>query len=136
MKETSIIALDVGEKKIGIARCYAGFGIPSPLMTIKNDENIFNELKNIIEDENVNLIVVGLPRNLSGNFTLQTEFTRNFSNKLSTVFDIPIVEQDESGTTKQAQEEISSKKDSKYDDDSLAATYILEDYLNNRTNNV
>jgi putative Holliday junction resolvase len=129
MKETNILAFDIGIKKIGIARCYSDFGIPSPLTTIKNDENVFSVIEDIIKEESANLLVIGIPRNLKGEFTGQTEYTRDFISKLNDRFDLPIVEQDESLTTKKAEEELSTKKNNKFDDDSLAATYILEDYL-------
>ncbi len=129
MKETNILAFDIGKKKIGIARCYSNFGIPSPLKTILNDEKVFSEIESIIIQESANLLVVGIPRNMNGEFTEQTNYTRDFITKLSDKFSLPIVEQDESLTTKKAEEEISTKKKFNFDDDSLAATYILEDYL-------
>jgi putative Holliday junction resolvase len=129
MKENNIIALDVGKSRIGVARASAISGFPSPLMTIKNDETVWENIKKIIDENSVSAIVVGLPRSLEGNNTQQTDYTMDFVDKLSKLVKVPIKLQDEALTSKKAEAEIAQSKRPKYDVDSLAATYILEDYI-------
>jgi putative holliday junction resolvase len=133
MKESSIIALDVGESRIGIARANSLIGFPAPLLTLKNDKEFWSKLSEIIKEDLVTEIVVGLPRSLNGNDTEQTKYTQVFISELSRVTDLPIHTQDESLTSKKAEVEIANAKNpKKYDVDSLAATYILEDFLASR----
>ncbi len=131
MQDSNIIALDVGTKRIGVARAHSSVGIPSPFVTLENNDGIFDTLKTLIQDESVSKIIVGLPRSLHGNDTDQTTYTRDFIRKLSGVTDILIETQDEALTSHKAEEELVRKKQgfSKGDVDALAATYILEDYF-------
>ena len=131
MKATSIIALDVGEKRIGIATAYTEAGFPQPLITLNNDDRFWDNLNAIIDEHNVSEIVVGLPRNLNSDDTTQTLYTRDFIVTLQQKFKLPVKVQDEAGTSRQAVQELLSKKKKylKADIDALAATYILEDFL-------
>lgn len=131
MKETSIIALDVGETRVGVARANSETGFPQPLTTLLQDNTFWDNLHDLLEIHNAVKIVVGLPRNLSGEDTLQTVYTRNFVEILKQKSNLPIYMQDEAGTSKQAEQELLSKKKpfAKSDIDALAATYILEDFL-------
>lgn len=72
-----------------------------------------------------------MPRNLSGEETAQSATIRQFAQELATYTDLPITLQDETLSSRQAEEELKSrgKPYSKADIDSLAATLILEDYL-------
>lgn len=128
---SSILALDIGESRIGIALANDIARLASPFMTIQNVPSVYDELKAIIEKEAIETVVVGLPRNLSGEDTAQTKYCRDFADKLSGYS--KIVFQDEALTSTKAEAELRSrgKPYTKGDIDALAATYILEDYLNN-----
>ncbi|MFO0920088.1 MAG: Holliday junction resolvase RuvX [Candidatus Saccharimonadales bacterium] len=133
MKETNIIALDIGRRRIGVALANSLNGFPSPLMTLENNENFIRSLEELIEKESVSEIVVGLPISLSGNETEQTKYTRQLSEKIAKSTELPVHFQDEAMTSKKAEQElIKSKKSRQYGIDALAATYILEDYLARR----
>ncbi len=138
MKASSIIALDVGEKRIGIARAQAVVGFPTPLLTLINDAQIWDNLKQIVQDNQVEKVVVGLPRSLSGNETDQTRFTRNFIDQLEAHLKVEVITQDAALTSHKAEEELKARKTpyQKSDIDALAATYILEDYLSDQRMNV
>ena len=62
----SILALDVGDKRVGVARASLIARLPEPLVTLKRGEQFFAELERIIDQEAVTGIVVGLPRGLNG----------------------------------------------------------------------
>lgn len=126
----SIIALDYGEKRIGVAIASIDAKLASPLTTLTNDFNILVNLKHLIDSEKVGLIVVGYPRNMSGQRTNQTDAVDQFIDGLKGL-NVPIETQDESLTSVEAEAELREREKyySKADIDSLAATYILEDYL-------
>lgn len=128
MAVTNLIGLDVGERRVGVAIANSVARLPRPLTTLLNSENIWLELQQLIKSESVNLVVVGLPRNLSGDDTAQTLYAREFGGKLEGV---EVVFQDEALTSRKAEQELRDrgKPYEKGDIDSLAATYILEDYL-------
>ena len=128
---SSILALDVGEVRIGVARAGSVARIAEPLTTLVNSPEIFHEIARLCQDHQVKLIVVGLPRGLSGQTTRQTASATKFAKELKRHLKINVVLQDEALTSHQAIKELTSlgKKFNKADIDALAATYILDDYL-------
>jgi len=128
---TYILALDVGEKRIGVALASVIAKLPSPLTTLQNTDQIWNELQKLVASENIGTIVVGLPRNLNSQDTQQTMYARNFAEEVRKKCNVTIVLQDEALTSRKAESELRSRgqKYHKGDIDALAATYILEDYL-------
>ncbi len=127
-----ILALDVGAVRVGVARASSTVRLAEPLTTLANDETIWQRLDQLCEEHAAQQLVVGLPRNLSGEDTAQTTFARAFADELAKHTSLPIRLQDEALTSKKAEDELSqrNKPFSKADVDALAATYILEDYLN------
>lgn len=132
----TIFALDIGERKIGLARANVIARIPEPLVTLPNDNEFPDKLKELIGEHDVSEIVVGLPRNMSGEETAQTKYTREFVQGLKLPQTVHF--QDETLTSIQAAKILESKKDKygKEDIDALAATLILEDYLKEKQNGI
>lgn len=134
----NILALDVGDKRVGVAIASPEARLPRPLTTLQQGDNFFEQLRQLTQAENVGQLVVGLPRGLDGQSTNQTLATRNFVERLRGELDLPIHLQDEALTSKQAEAELNSRGagHDKADVDALAATYILEDFLSsyNKTN--
>lgn len=129
--ERVFLCLDVGEKRTGLAIGNSIARIASPLETINRDNNFFSRLKKIVAEQQVNVIVVGLPRNLDGNETPQTAETKKFVQELKKNIDIKIDWQDETLSTVEAKKLLDSKN-KPYDKelvDAVAAALILEDYL-------
>jgi putative Holliday junction resolvase len=133
---SSILALDVGGKRVGVAIASLVARLPRPLITLENNDTFIPALTDIIEVEDVGAIVVGFPRGLQGQHTGQTAEIEAFTAKLRQLFAMPIRFQDEAVTSKHAEAELQSRgKDYERGDiDSLAATYILEDFLNEKQN--
>jgi len=127
----SILALDVGEARIGIAIASTIARIASPLVTLPNDDNFTAELRKIIETNTVGTLVVGLPRSLDGTATAQTAYAEAFANRLQEELSLPIELQDEAVTSAKAEAELTARKKpfTREDIDMLSAVYILEDYL-------
>lgn len=128
---SSILGLDVGERRVGIATVSLASRLPRPLTTLVRDDNFYTALQAIIKAENASLLVVGLPRNLAGRHTAQTQAAEAFAAELGRRYGLPIRLQDEAVTSKQAEAELQArgKPYQRSDIDALAATYILEDFL-------
>lgn len=127
----TVIAIDYGNKRIGLAIASLAARLARPYKTLPNDQDFLPSLKEIIDSENATTLVVGYPRDINGNTTEQTRLVDDFLLTL-TGLGIEIITQDEALTSKQAEAELEAKKTSytKEDVDSLAATIILDDYLN------
>jgi putative Holliday junction resolvase len=130
-KTTNVLALDVGDRRIGVAIASNIARLAGPLTVLANDETLWHELSRLLADEHIGMIVVGLPRSLSGEDTAQTKIVRAFVAQLKTKTGIPVTLQDEALTSRQAEAELRArgKKFAKGDIDALAAVYILDDYL-------
>lgn len=129
----SVIALDYGNKRIGVALASRIARLPHPLTTLANDQDFKTKLKDIIKKEDVDTIIVGYPRDINGNSTEQTRIVDGFIESLSEL-GLNIEMQDEALTSKQAEEELKSRNPNytKEEIDALSATIILEDYLNSQ----
>ncbi len=125
-----LIGLDVGEKRIGIALANTGVRIAVPLDTIEVDGQEIEAIAEIATREKAEVIVIGYPRNQSGETTAQTALVEEFSTKLSDIAS-KIVFQDESLTSVMAEERLTAhnRPYSKGDIDAQAAAIILQDYL-------
>ncbi|MGB4768166.1 MAG: Holliday junction resolvase RuvX [Candidatus Saccharimonas sp.] len=125
-----LLALDVGEKRIGVALADPAIGIAIVYDTLEVDGTEVARIAQAVIEEKITTIVVGYPRNQSGEATQQTAFVEAFVAKLEDV-DVPIVFQDESLTSVRAEEMLNrqGKPYQKGDIDALAACLILQDYL-------
>ena len=119
-----ILAIDYGTKKIGLAVSNQKGTIAFPFGVIHNNARLTKTLKKIIKQEEINKIVIGLPK-----YNPKTEFyykTEQFINDLKSKFDIPVVIQDELLTSEAAKKITGVQSKTKHD---LAAMLILKDYL-------
>lgn len=124
------LALDIGEKRIGVAVGDDIVRIAVPLDTVEVDGNELSRLARLIVDHEPDIVVIGYPRNQSGEATAQTAFVEEFAKKLTDI--APSIEfQDESLTSVLAEQRLKSYKKpySKADIDAQAAALILQDYL-------
>jgi putative Holliday junction resolvase len=126
----TVVALDVGEKRIGVSLADTTVRIAIAYDTLAVDGTEFQEVSRIAAYENVDVIVVGYPRNQSGEPTAQTAYVERFAAQLEGMGQ-QIVFQDESLTSVKAEELLRSQKKpyTKGDVDALAASLILQDYL-------
>jgi putative holliday junction resolvase len=128
---SSVLGLDVGNKRIGIAVATLAARLPRPLITLEWNEGFFTALNDIIKTEDAGALVIGLPRNLEGDHTAQTEAIEVFIKHLREHSELPVHVQDEALTSKHAEAELKArgKQYQRGDIDALAATYILHDWL-------
>ena len=132
----NLLGLDIGEKRIGVARASTSARLPQSLETLNNDDTFLDKLKSTISEYQIDTLVVGLPRNLNGEETKQTAYVRDFCNEKLKLLTLPIVMQDETLSTYAAEERLGSGKKlyKKSEIDSAAAAIILEDYLQGQNN--
>lgn len=126
----TIIALDVGEKRIGVAQADTDIGIAVPFDTLEVDENVQRSIHELLQISGAKKLVVGYPRNQSGEATAQTAAVEAFVQSLGDL-DVTVVYQDESLTSVMAEQQLQStdKPYNKADIDMVAASLILNDYL-------
>lgn len=123
----TILAIDWGKKRIGVARADTQAKIPEPAATVPHTEDIHGHLRQMAQEENAATIVVGLPRNLSGEETQQSREVRQFADALQQAVQCDVMLQDETLTSHYIQ--YLQKQYPDAGTDSLAAVIILEDYL-------
>ena len=136
-----LIALDVGEKRIGVAKADTNVKIAVPVGMIPADGQEVTAIVRLCNVQNIDNIIIGMPRNLQGQLTKQSDYVKNFTESLKTSLqatrpnskDIGLFYQDESLTSVQAEQNLKSRNyDKKSGDvDAEAAAIILQDFLEN-----
>lgn len=126
---STAVAFDFGEARIGVAvtdeeKRYS-FARPA-IVTRDPKEQIVQAIK-LITSEAADTVVLGLPLNLSGQATAQTERVRVFGEALRAGTGVPIIYRDERLTTQGAKRAIGDDRTGKLD--SLVAQRLLEDFL-------
>ena len=127
-----ILSLDVGEKRIGVARADTQTRIAVPVCTINCDGSEWQELARYVKLYDTTFFVLGLPRSNSGNETQQSLYVRNFAKTLTEkISGAKIRFQDESLTSVIAEERLKKRKKNyqKGEIDAEAASIILQDFL-------
>lgn len=114
---SSILALDLGEKRVGVARADSVARLARPLITLANDETFLDKLQELIAEHNAKQLVVGLPRNMRGQPTEQTRVIQNMAADLQRL-GLKIQWQDETLTSRQAEAEL-ARREAGYNHQSL-----------------
>jgi putative holliday junction resolvase len=122
------LGIDYGSKRIGLAVGESETKLARPLTTLVTTDDYWAELSEITQQEQVDELVVGLPRTLSGNESPQTKEARFFAVELASL-KLPIHLQDEAGTSEIARERLGKKLTDKGQIDAEAASIILQDFL-------
>lgn len=129
-KSRALIGLDVGEKRIGVAVADGLIRIAVPYDTFDVDGNEYVRIAELAHDESATTLVVGYPRNQSGEATAQSEYVEQVAEHLKAM-QFSVVFQDESLTSVLAEQQLQGYKKpyTKADIDKYAAALILQDYL-------
>ena len=132
-----ILGVDYGDSRIGLALSDPNKIIASPFKTIQNKgfDKTKKEIFDIIRENKVELIVLGLPVSMSGTETNQTKKVRKFQSFIQD-FDIPIEMQDERLSSFTAKKSLIQQKiktgHNKHLIDSTAAAIFLQQYLDSK----
>lgn len=130
MSKLSLVGLDVGEKRIGVAVADTGVRIAIPYETVPVDGTEIEKIADIVLSQSAQIVVIGYPRNQSGETTAQSQYVELFAEKLA---ELPakLVFQDESLTSVIAEQRLKERGGhyEKADIDAHAAAIILQDYV-------
>ena len=135
------LGLDLGSKTLGIAISDLTGVIATSYKIIRHNEEynkLVDEILKIVKEEKISAIVLGLPKNMDNTIGYKGELSISFKEKLEKKIQIPIYLQDERLTTKDAESILikndTSRKKRKKVIDSLAATIILQSFLDKKGN--
>ena len=139
-KNSRLIGLDLGSKRIGVSICDEKQLIATPFRTIKRSaaKELINELRTIIEENDIKGIIIGNPLNMDGTSGSSAQSVKDTSENIEKSINLPVCLWDERLSTVGAfnlssQLDINvSKREKKIDEN--AAAFILQgaiDFLNN-----
>ncbi len=128
-----IMALDAGDKRIGVAISDPLHITAQGLKVLENSPEVFAEIASLCAEYSVGKLVVGLPKNMNNTLGPRAQWAIKFSEKLASVTGLPVVMEDERLTTVAAnrvmlEADISRRKRRKAVD-KMAAVLILQNYL-------
>ena len=133
------LGLDLGSRTLGVAVSDKTGLIASSYKVIRHEEEydrLLDEVKSLVEEVGAEAIVLGFPKNMNNTIGPKGELSLEFKGKLEKILSIPIYLQDERLSTKSALDTLIkgdvSRKDRKKVVDSVAATIILQSFLDGR----
>jgi len=129
------LGLDIGDKRVGVALSDPEGILASPFTIINrtDDRTDVEAIINIVNQQQVKQVIVGLPRSMDGSIGRQAEKVEAFAQKLCSHTEVPVEFRDERLTTvsaKRLMQSVGKKKTrKKARDDAIAAALILQSYL-------
>ena len=130
-KPCSVLSLDIGNKRIGIAGCDPlGISITHlPAIFRRTFDQDLKEFCKICNNRNVNGLVIGNPLDMYGNETNQSIRCKKYGIKLARCLNLPLVFINEHCSTIEAKEKFSLNNDKTGRIDSAAAAILLQQWL-------
>jgi putative Holliday junction resolvase len=129
------LALDIGEKRIGVAVGDETGTLARPLTTIKraSKREDFERIARLVKEQSAGRVVAGYPKSLSGEEGPQAQRVRRYVETLAATLPVPVELWDERYTTVEATERLHEAKRRRPRDrgqlDAAAAAIILQNYL-------
>ena len=131
------LAIDYGTKRTGLAVCDRAETITSPLTVIQGQKELIKKISEIVEKEDIEAVVLGLPLNMDGSEGAQSKLVLKFGKQLQNNLKIPVLLQDERLSSFGAEEKLTSAKYSRKKArkrlDAVAAAEILQAFLEQKT---
>ncbi|MDO4996163.1 MAG: Holliday junction resolvase RuvX [Bacilli bacterium] len=135
------LGLDLGSRTLGVAKSDALGMIASSYTVIRHNEEydrLLTEVVKLVEELGIDAIVLGYPKNMNNTVGPKGELSKEFKEKLEKMINIPVYLQDERLTTKSATDMLITgnvrRNDRKKVVDAVAATIILQSYLDRKGN--
>ena len=130
------LAIDYGTKTTGLAVCDQTEAIVSPFAGLPTAKDLLEKIVEIVKNEGIEAIVVGLPLNMDGTQSGQAGIVSGFAEELKKHLNLPIFFQDERLTTFAAEEKLVprglTRKKRRARIDALAAAEILQIFLDSK----
>ena len=125
-----VLAVDFGEKRIGLATGDTAGGLATPRRTIvrSSDDAAVDEIVRFCRDEQVDTLLVGIPRSPEGSESAIAPRIRSFAEKLARVSSLPLEFHEETLTSDEAARRLRGRR-SRPGVDAEAAAVLLEDWL-------
>ncbi len=133
-----VIGLDIGEKRIGVAFCDTRTSVSVPLKVISAHEVFDNSRtwRMLLEDNDPELLVCGLPKSLNGTQGRQAARIRSAAERIAQAAQLPLEFFDERLSSSEAKrylrEQGLSEREMRGKLDSVAASLILESWLSSQ----
>ena len=102
------LAVDYGAKRTGLAICDPAETVASPLAVIEGQKDLPKKIAEVVEAENVEAIVLGLPLNMDDSAGPQAKLVFQFAEQLEKVLEVPVYFQDERLSSFSAAEKLAS----------------------------
>jgi putative Holliday junction resolvase len=134
-----LLALDLGERRIGVAVSDPTGMLARPLTTVvrASREDDFEAISYLIEEHAAKGVIIGLPLSLNGTEGPQARRIRRYAERLAKALDVPIQFWDERYSSVEAAEILSEKRGrparARGELDAMAAAIILQSYLDAQT---
>ncbi len=133
------LGLDLGSKTLGVSISDPSGIIASSYTIIRHNEEyerLIEEVEKIVEEKKIDKIVLGLPKNMNGTIGPKGELSYKFKEMLEKRTNLEVILEDERLSTKEATDLLikndTSRKKRKEVVDSVAATIILQSYLDRK----
>ena len=131
------LGLDLGTRTLGVALSDATHLVDTPIKVIRFEDSMYEEtiepLREIINSEKIEKIILGLPKNMNNTIGDRANTTLEYKEMIEKIFGLPVIMQDETLSTVAAHnymlEADLSRKKRKEKVDGLAASIILQTYL-------
>ena len=131
------LGLDLGTRTLGVALSDATHLVATPIKVIRFEDSMYEEtiepLREIINSEKIEKIILGLPKNMNNTIGDRANTTLEYKEMIEKIFGLPVIMQDERLSTVAAHnymlEADLSRKKRKKKVDGLAASIILQTYL-------
>jgi len=134
-----ILALDVGDKRIGVAISDVNQILARSLQVIerRSRQEDFAAVARLVEEYEVEKVVVGYPRSLNGSVGRQARKVKRYATRLAQALSVPVVLWDERLSTVTAEELMrgvgpKGRRKRQKRVDAVAAAVILQDYLDSK----
>lgn len=134
------IGLDIGDVRIGVAKSEGKLALPLEVIDRRKVKAIYR-IKDILREQNISNIVIGLPLRSNGNSEIQVQKIKDFSEKLKLkIKNINIYFEDERYTTKYVENNLKNVKKNNKEIrevvDMMAASAILQSFLDRKIKNL
>ncbi|HEV8232082.1 MAG TPA: Holliday junction resolvase RuvX [Thermoanaerobaculia bacterium] len=128
-----VLAVDFGEKRIGLATADTTAGLATPRRTLSRstDDAVIAAIARFCRDEEIGMLLIGIPRSPDGEESAYASRIRSFGEKLARATSLPIELHEETLTSDEAARRLRGRR-SRSGVDAEAAAVLLEDWLAHR----
>ncbi len=136
--EISVLGLDIGSRRIGVAGCDRTGLLATEITTVENKSfgHVTEQLRQLIRQRQATRLIVGLPYTLDGEIGAQARRVKKFSKRLALALELPITYVDERLTSVEAEQQLFAERRAPRKNKGLidrrAAAIILQQWLDQK----